>query len=100
MARAGGENRDIASLQREDPPLVAAEPNAALAARDAEHLMDPGVIMYVVVDAVPPGVSPSVRLKQVFNHGRGVQAVIESDGVTIDNERPPWMIRDETVILK
>src|SRR5258708_17102820 len=62
MARAGGENGDVASLQREDPALVAAEPNTALAARDAEHLMNPGVIVHVVVDAVAPGVSGRTRV--------------------------------------
>lgn len=63
MSCAGGKNRDVPSLQGEDLPFVAAEPNAALAARDAEYLMDPGVIMHVIVDAIPPAISPSVRFK-------------------------------------
>jgi hypothetical protein len=46
--------------------------------------MDFGVIMHVVVDAVPPSVSPSVSFKQIFDHGRGVQAIIENDDASID----------------
>src|SRR5437762_3387864 len=100
MAGTGRQDGDVASVQREDPPLFAAEPNASLAARDAEHLMDSGVIVHIVVDAVAPGVSPSVRFKQVFDHGRRVLAVIEGDSISIDNQRPAWMIWDKTVILK
>src|SRR5882757_4596938 len=99
MARAGRHDGHVASLQREDPALFAAEPNAALAARDAEHLMDPRVIVHVIVDAVAPGVSPTVRFEQVFDHGRGVLAVIELHSFSIDDQRPSRMIWDETTII-
>jgi hypothetical protein len=100
MARAGRQDGHVASLQREDPPLFAAKSYAALAARDAEHLMDLGVVMHIIVDAVAPGIFPSVRLEQVFDHGRGVLAVIESDSFSADDQRPARMIWDETVVLE
>src|SRR5215211_930195 len=100
MARTGGQDDHVACLQREDTPLLAAEASASLATRDAEHLMDFRVIVHVVVDAVAPGISPAVRFEQVFDHGRRVLALIEGDSSSIDNQRPAWMIRDETVVLK
>src|SRR5437868_6018313 len=100
MARAGRQDDHIARLQREDPPLLAAEASSSLATRDAEHFMDPGVIVHIVVDAVAPGVSPSVRFEEVFDHGRRIVAVIERDSLSIDNHRPARMIGDETVVLE
>jgi hypothetical protein len=85
VARAGRQDDDIAALQREYPALPAAEADASLAARDAEHLMDPRVIVHIVVDAVAPDVSPSVRFEQVFNHGPRVVALIEVEGTSIDD---------------
>lgn len=41
MASASGQDDDISGPQRECPSFVASEADAPLAARDAEHLMDP-----------------------------------------------------------
>ena len=54
VARAGRQDGDVAGLQREDPTLLAAEADAALPRAMTEHLMDSGVIVHVVVDAVAP----------------------------------------------
>jgi hypothetical protein len=56
--------------------------------------------VHVVVDAVTPGVCPSVGFKQVFDYGRGVLTVFESDSVSIDDQRPSRMIWNETVVLE
>src|SRR3981081_1434326 len=100
MARAGGQDSDVAGLEREDSTLFATEADAPLAAPDAEHLMDPGVIVAVVVDAVAPGVAPSVRLEQVLDHGRRVVALIEFDGASIDDQGPSRMIGEAAVVLE
>src|SRR4051794_39348486 len=100
MARTGRQDGHVARLQREYPPLVAAEPYAALAARDAEYLVSAGVVVHVVVDAIAPGICPSVRFEQVFDHGRGVLALRQNDSFSIDDKRPSRMIWNETVILK
>jgi hypothetical protein len=71
-----------------------------VATSDAEHLMDPRVIVHIVVDAIAPAVSPSVRFEQVLNHGRRVVVLTEAEGASLDNKRPSWMIGDETVILE
>jgi len=55
--------RGYLHFNRDDPPILAAEADAPFAARDAERLMDPGVIVHVVVDAVAPGVCPTVRFE-------------------------------------
>src|SRR5215207_7711517 len=100
VACASRQNNHVAGLQREDPPVLATEPDATLATRDAERFMDSRVVVHVVVDAVTPGITPSVRFEQVFDYGRGVLAVIQSDCSSIDNERPPRMIWDKTVVLE
>jgi hypothetical protein len=85
MSRAGRKNGDVPGLQSEDTTLAAAEADTSFASGDAEHLMDPGVIMHVVVDAVAPGVAPSVRLEQVLDHRRRVVSLAEIDGAPIDD---------------
>ena len=62
--------------------------------------MDPGMIVHVVVDAVAPGIAPSVCFEQIFDHGRGVVALIEIDRAPIDNQRPSRMVGNETVVLE
>ena len=70
-------------------PYLAAEVHPPLAARDAENLMDPGVIVHVVVDAAAPCAALSVRFQQVLDQGRRVVTVIEIDEAPIEDERPP-----------
>ena len=100
MACAGRQDGDIARLQREDPPGLAAEADPPLAPRDAEHLMDSGVIVHVVVDAVAPRGAPSACFEQVLDHGSRILTLIECDGAPIDDQGPPRMIGDETIILE
>jgi hypothetical protein len=100
VTRARGQNSDVARFQREYPSCPAAEADAALTARNAEHLMDPRVIVHVVVDAIPPSVAPPVRFEQVLEHGRRIVPIIEFDGAPVDNQRPSGMVGDETVVLE
>src|SRR4029453_17427571 len=72
MAGPGRQDHDVTGLEREDPALVAAEARATLAARDAEHLMNPGMVMDVVVDAVAPGIATTVGLEQFFHPARRI----------------------------
>ena len=100
MAGTGMQDRDVASLQREYPALVAAEAYPALAAGDAKHLMNSGVIMHVAVDAVAPSVAPAVGLEEILHHGRRVVPVARIDGATVDDERPSQVIGYEPSSLK
>src|ERR1700750_1468396 len=67
VTRPGGQDGDVACLQREDPSLPPSEPDATFAARDSKHLMDPGMIVNVIVDAVAPSVAPAVLFEQVLD---------------------------------
>src|SRR5262245_65739072 len=60
VAGAGGQDRDIAGLELDLAALAPAELHARTAPGDPQHLMGPGVIMHVVVDAVAPGAAPAV----------------------------------------
>src|SRR4029453_16304466 len=70
MAGPGRQDHDVTGLEREDPPLVAAEAH------------------------------PTVGLEQDFHHGRRIVTVAEIDGVPIDDEGPAGMVGNETVILE
>ena len=100
MAGAGGQDGDIARLQREYATLGAAEADAPFSARDAKYFMDSGVVVYVIVDAITPGVPPSVRFEKVFDDGRRIVASFDIDGAAIEDQRPPRMVGDETVVLE
>lgn len=56
VTRLGGQDGDVACLQREDPSLPPSEPEGTFAARNSKQLMDPGMIVNVIVDAVAPSV--------------------------------------------
>ena len=58
------------------------------------------MIVHIVVDAVAPGVFPSVRFEQVLDCGCRVVALIKIDSPSIDDQRPSRMIGDETVVLE
>jgi len=64
VAGAGGQDGDIARLQREYATLGAAEADASSSARDARYFMDSGAVVYVTVDAITPGVPHRFALKR------------------------------------
>src|SRR5437762_11888472 len=99
MSGAGGQDGDVASFQREDPALVAAEPNAPLAARDAQDLMNPGVIVHVVVDALTPGVPPSISFELFLDHRRRVIWLVEIDGPPIDDQPHSRLVGDRAALF-
>lgn len=74
---AGRQYRNVAGIQGEDPALAAAEADAALATRDSQRFMDSGVVVYVIVDTVTPGIAPSIGFGQILDHGRRIVTPIE-----------------------
>jgi len=97
---AGRQYGDVARLERENPSLAAAETHPALPEGDPEHLVDPGVVVDIIVNPVPPGVAPSVGLEEVFHDCRGIVSPTEIDGAPINDEWPSRVTGDQTVILE
>ena len=56
--------------------------------------------MHIVVDAVAPGVPPSVRFEQILDHGGRIVALVKIDRAPIDDQRPSRMVGDEAVVLE
>src|SRR5947209_7105740 len=83
MAGAGGQHRHIARFEVEHASAIAAEPHPGAAARDAEHLVDARVVMRVVIDAVAPGLVPSVASEKLLKHGGRIKAVRQPDRAAV-----------------
>src|SRR6185369_14490309 len=58
------------------------------------------MVVYEVVDAVAPGAAPSVGIEQGVDGDISIEPAIECDGLTINDQRPVWMIRYDPVIAK
>src|SRR3984885_5954152 len=98
MAGTGGQDRDITRVKLEFLAVIAAEANARMAAGNAERLVDRGVIVQVVVDAVVPTIAPAVRAEQAFDNFLGI-AVAEVDRALVDQERQ-GIIRHQAIVGK
>jgi hypothetical protein len=59
MARACRQDHDVARLEHQCASLRAARPDSGVSARNAEHFMNPGVVMREIVNAIPPGIAPA-----------------------------------------
>src|SRR5215475_4295927 len=99
MTGAGGEDGDIASLQRDRAALQTAKLHLAFAAGDVEHLVDARVIVNIVVDAITPGIAPAIGREELLEHGSRIEPVIPTHRAAIENERPARVIGNDAVIL-
>jgi hypothetical protein len=79
------EDRDIARFEGKRPASFATELHLAAASGDAEHFVYPRMVMNVVVDAIAPGISPAVFLKQLLEHCRGVKRLGETDDASVND---------------
>src|SRR5512133_1360435 len=66
VARAGRQDRDVAGGERKHLALLAAETDARLAGRNAEHLVRIAVTMMIIEDAISPAVAPAIRREFCF----------------------------------
>src|SRR5262245_18539453 len=98
VAGAGGQDRDIAGLEFDLAALAPAELHARPALGDPQHLMGPGVIMHVVVDAVAPGAAPAVAGEQLLEDRRRVEGIHEPHGAAIDDERPFRIVGHQSIV--
>lgn len=100
MACAGGEDSDVAGFQPQGTAAASAELHPAFAAGNAEHFMDAGMVVHIVVNAVALGIAPAVTFKNLFKHGRRIEVVPQSDCAAINDKRAFRMIWNHTVILE
>jgi hypothetical protein len=73
VASARRQDRDVSGLDGQGTPLEATELHLALTMGDPQNLMNPRMIMDVIVDAVAPGVAPSVLREEALEDGGWVQ---------------------------
>ena len=98
MSGAGGQNDYITGLEAQCAPALPTKLDLASATGYPQHLVDAGVVVDIVVDSVPPGISPAVVFEQIFEHGGGVETSRKAHHAPVDNQGPSWMVRDNTVI--
>ena len=95
MAGACRHDHHVARLELQCASLRAAKPDSGVPARNAEHFMNPRVVMRVIVNAIPPGIAPAVALEKLFEHGRRVEFARKPDGVPIEHEGQLRIVRDD-----
>src|SRR5690242_5303525 len=100
MPGAGGQDGDIAGLDRQDASFQSAELNLALAASDAKYLVNARVIVDIVVNTVAPGIAPAVPFEQVLEYCGRVEVLREAHGAAIDHQRPARMVGNDPVVLE
>src|SRR5262245_11448373 len=98
VAGARGQDRDIAGLELDLAALASAELHARPAPGDPQHLMGPGVVVHVVVDAVAPGAAPAVACEQFLEDRRRVEGIHQPHGAAIDDERPFRIVGHQSVV--
>ncbi len=62
--------------------------------------MGAGVIVNIIVDAVPPRIAPAVALEQLFKNRSGIERPRQPDRPLINQERPSRMVWDEAVVFE
>ena len=79
---------------------VSAELHLAFAPGNAEHFMNAGMVVHIIVNAITPGIAPPVAFKQLFEYGRRIEIVRKSHCAAINDKRPFRMVGNDSVILE
>jgi hypothetical protein len=74
VPRPGGQDRDVTRLELEYPTSGSTEAHSDMAASDPKHLMNLGAIVDVIIDAVPPGLLPTIALEQDLKQSCGMHS--------------------------
>jgi hypothetical protein len=80
-----GQDSDVARLEFECPTSRSTKAHGDLTASDPKHLMNLGVIVDVIVNAVPPGALPTVAVEQDLKQSRGIGCVRGADRPAIED---------------
>src|SRR6266700_4101358 len=78
--------------------LPRSPPHPGMAAGNAERLVNGGMVMQIIVDAVAPHLPPAVGAEQSLDGFLGV-LVVDVDGTLVDQERHR-VVRDQAVVLE
>ena len=101
-----GDGRCRRAARRRRPPdgelaaPGAAELDDCLAARDAQHLVRPGMEMEEGMDAVAPAVAPAVRGECTLDRHRRIFLARERESGAINDERQVWIVRGLAIVFE
>jgi hypothetical protein len=93
-----GQDRDVARLEFECPTSGSTEAHSDAAASDPKHLMNLGVIVDVIIDAVPPGVLPTIALEQDLKQSRGIGCPRGADWPAVQDQRQFAIVWNNAVV--
>jgi hypothetical protein len=83
MAGAGRQDRYVAGTELDRAAVLSAKADLGGAARNAHHFVDSGMIMQVVINAVPPASAPAVAFEDILEDSgrieRTRQGIIRED---------------------
>ena len=97
MACSSGEQDNVARHYLEDTSDFTAEPYGSGSTGDPENFVCVTVVMREGIDAVSPGVGPSVGVEGGFDCSDPSSRLI-SERTFVNDHRPGGMIRDSAVV--
>src|SRR3954462_11011157 len=62
--------------------------------------MNAGMVVYIVVNAVTPGIAPAVAFEQFFEHSRRIVLFRKPHCPAINDERPFRMVGNDSIVLE
>ena len=79
---------------------MSAELHLAFTAGNAEHFMNAGMVVHIIVNAVTPGIAPPVAFEQFFEYGRRIKIFRKPHCPAINDERPFRVVGNDSVVLE
>src|SRR4051812_35507749 len=100
MAGTCRQDCHVSGLDGHDTTLETAELHLGSTTGNAKDFMNARMVMDVIVNAVAPGVAPSVLHEEFLEHSRWIESTPKSHRTAVDDQRPVRMVRNDAVVLE
>ena len=100
MPCSSGQDCNVACFASQGTTKASAELHLAFTAGNAEHFMNTGMVVHIVVNAVTPGIAPAVAFEQFFDHSRRIELFWKPHCPAINDERPFRMVGNDSIVLE
>src|SRR5258708_1532793 len=100
MPCSSGQDGNVACFKSQGTTKASAELHLAFTAGNAEHFMNAGMVVHIVVNAVTPGIAPAVAFEQFFEHSRRIELFWKPHCPAINDERPFRMVGNDSIVLE
>ena len=92
MSSSRRKDRNVARVEAKCSAVHPTQSNLGIAARDAEHLMNSGVVMDVIVNFIPPVAPPAVFGEDLLENRCRIERARKANRCAIDDEWPAQLM--------